>query len=345
MTDTIAEHARLAGVLDALPRVAVTHAPTPLEPLHNLGRDLGLSLYAKRDDCTGFGFGGNKIRQLEFYFGAAREAGADTVLITGAVQSNYARSTAAMAARFEMECHIQLEERVSGADRLYHESGNVLLDKLAGAVLHSYPTGEDEAGADRALQTIAADLERAGKRPFVIPLGPGHKPLGALGYSVCAMELDRQIREQGLKIDHIVVPSGSAFTHAGLLYGLRMIGSKVPVLGICVRRDATAQRQRVTDRTREIGEMIGLPIELADDDVAVFDGVLAPGYGRIGEPTREAMALSARREGLYLDPVYTGKTMAGLIAASRSGLLAGDNVVFIHTGGLPALFAYGDSVL
>ena len=335
----------LIEALDRFPRVDVAHTPTPLDPAHVLGDRLGISLHIKRDDCTGFGFGGNKVRQLEYYFGAALRDKADTVLITGAVQSNYARTTAAMAGRFSMECHLQLEERVADAPETYRTSGNVLLDHILGAHLHSYPQGEDEAGADRALGEIAKGLKQQGKRPYIIPLGPDNPPLGALGYVRCAIELCRQIDEQGLKVDQIILPSGSSFTHAGMLFGLRAIGCRIPVLGICVRRDASQQNPRVAARTRQVGELLGLPTIIRDEDVAVYDGVFAPGYGKLNPITMDAIKLAARTEGVFLDPVYTGKAMAGLMAAKSDGLLAGDNVIFVHTGGQPGIFAYGDTLL
>lgn len=211
----------LVQALARWPTVAAAHVPTPLEPLDNLGDVLGVSLHVKRDDCTGIAFGGNKVRQLEFYLGAAFEQGADTLLITGAVQSNYVRATAAMARRFGLDCHIQLEERVPDIDALHRASGNVLLDRLLGATIHHYPEGEDEDGADANLGRIAKGLEAEGRRPYIIPLGPSSAPLGALGYVRAAIELAGQIEQSALAVDEIIVPSGSALTHAGLLYGLR----------------------------------------------------------------------------------------------------------------------------
>lgn len=335
----------LERALDRFPQVAVAHVPTPLESLGNLGRELGLALHVKRDDCTGLAFGGNKVRQLEFYFGAALDRGADTVLITGAVQSNYVRTTAAMAGRFGMACHIQLEERVPDADALHRSSGNVLLDRLMGATIHRYPEGEDEDGADANLSRIAEGLEAQGRRPYIIPLSPKSPPLGALGYVRAAIELAEQIDVGGIAIDEIIVPSGSAFTHAGLLVGLRALGLGIPITGICVRRDAARQTKRVTERVRAIGEMLEIPAACDPDDIRLFDGTLAPGYGQLNPQVIEAIGLAARCEGLFLDPVYSGKAMAGLIALARAGALAGPNALFVHTGGQPALFAYGESLL
>ena len=331
----------LTRALDRFPQVSVAHVPTPLEPLDNLGRQLGLDLFVKRDDCTGHAFGGNKVRQLEFYFGEALDRGADTILITGAVQSNYVRTAAAMARRFGLDCHVQLEDRVPDIDELHGSSGNVLLDRLLGATIHRYPDGEDEAGADANLSAIADKLAEQGRRPYVIPLGPDSPPLGALGYVRAALELVDQIDRQAVAVDEIVVPSGSAFTHAGL----RALGRDLPVIGVCVRRDAERQADRVSQRFRDIGDLLAMPIQPAPVDVRLFDGTLAPGYGLLNPLVTEAIAMTARSEGLFLDPVYSGKAMAGLIALARSGGLSGRRVVFVHTGGQPALFAYGDRLL
>lgn len=331
----------VAARLAAFPRVALSTAPTPVEEATRLGAELGLRLLIKRDDLTSIPFGGNKIRQLEFYFGEAQARGADTILITGAVQSNYARAAAAVAARLGMQAHVQLEERVPDMDDTYYASGNVLLDDLLGAVRHEYPEGEDEAGADAALGVLAAELEAAGRHPYVIPLGPDNPPLGALGYVAAAAELVEQMPDLSEVVDAIVVPSGSALTHSGLLVGLRALGQSVPVLGICVRRDAVSQHARVAKRSAEVAGLLGAEGIVADEDVHVFDDVLAPGYGRLSDDVFEALTLAARTEALYLDPTYTGRTMAGLIARARSGdLTPGSTVMFIHTGGTPALFAY-----
>ena len=329
--------ARLAGY----PRVALSTAPTPVEEARRLGEALGVRLLIKRDDLTSIPFGGNKVRQLEFYFGEAEVQGADTVLITGAVQSNYARAAAAGAARLGMEAHVQLEERVPGMGDAYYASGNVLLDDLLGAVRHEYPEGEDEAGADAALRALASELKAAGRRPYVIPLGPDNPPLGALGYVAAAGELVEQMPDLSEVVDAIVMPSGSAMTHSGLLVGLRALDQRVPVHGICVRRDAVSQRARVARKCAEVAGLLGTEGLVVDEDIHVHDDVLAPGYGQLNDEVFEAITLAARTEALYLDPTYTGRTMAGLIALARSGeLAAGSTVMFIHTGGTPALFAY-----
>lgn len=323
-------------------RVALAHAPTPLEPMPNLTAALGgPTLYVKRDDCTGLALGGNKARQLEYYLGAAIDEKADTILITGAVQSNFVRQAAAAARKLGMDIHIQLEQRVSGKDEIYQKSGNVVLDRLMGATLHHIAVGEDEAAADTNLEQIATTLRQQGRKPYIIHLGTDHPPLGALGYVDAALESLDQYAAGNLIPDAVIVPSGSAATHAGYLAGLLLGGSDLPVYGICVRRDATSQHARMMQRVKEVGEMIGLGQAVPPDQVRVEDTWLGPGYGTVTPAVTDAMELAARTEGLILDPVYSARTMAGLIGMVRRGDFHPDQtVVFLHTGGAPALFGY-----
>ncbi|MDU8928766.1 D-cysteine desulfhydrase family protein [Alisedimentitalea sp. MJ-SS2] len=320
------------------PRAVIGHLPTPLERMGNLGHELGLDLWVKRDDMTGIGMGGNKVRQLEYYLGKAVAQGATQVLITGAVQSNFVRTCAAMAARLGMGCHIQLEERVPDPSPLYRDNGNVLLDRLLGATLYSYPEGEDEAGADANLRAIADDLKRRGEVPFIVPLAADQPPTGALGYAKAAQELV----DQKEKFDMIFIASGSALTHIGLLFGLRALGDKTPVHGVCVRRDAQAQTARVAQRLDDLAILLDMPNPTTPDDILIHDRALAPGYGKLSDQTRTAITRTARAEGVFLDPVYTAKVMAGLILQAPD--LQGKRVLFWHTGGTPALFAYGDKL-
>lgn len=329
----------MLGILDDFPRASLCHTPTPLEPMPNLCREIGLrSAFVKRDDCTGMAFGGNKLRQLEFYLGQAVAEGADVVLITGAVQSNFVRQAAAGANRLGMQCHVQLEQRVPKTDPAYNSSGNVLIDRLLGATIHHYAYGEDEAGADRELEVIADQLRGEGQKPYVIHLAAGHKPLGALGYVVCARELLTQIEAQDIAVDEFVVPSGSGATHAGFLFGLRALGCDKPVHGICVRRDADTQRTRLISHCKEIAELLQVPNPVSDADIVLNDDLLAPGYGLLNRATNEAIAIGARTESLMLDPVYTGKSMAGFIATARAA--PESTLLYLHTGGAPTLFAY-----
>jgi len=332
------------GRIASIPRVRLFTGPTPFESMPNLTKHCGgAELFVKRDDCTGLAFGGNKARQLEYYLGAAIAERADTILITGAVQSNFVRSAAAGARKLGMTCHIQLEGRVATKAVQYHNSGNVLIDKLLGATIRSYPHGQDEAGADRGLEDIATELRNAGRRPYIIRLAPGHPPLGALGYVVAAQELLQQIEEGKFFVDEIFVASGSGATHAGLLFGLRGLGSPIRVTGSCVRRDITRQRTRISDTCNGIAKLLEVDSRVTDDDISLTDDFLAPGYGKLNEATSEAIVLGARTEALMLDPVYTGKAMAAMIHhASLAN--EGSGFVFLHTGGTPAIFAYQEEI-
>ena len=336
------------AALGELPRIRLGHVPTAIERMPNLERAIGVdrtgtALYVKRDDCTGLALGGNKVRQLEFYLGEALDRGADTILITGAVQSNFVRLAAAAARKLGMDCHIQLEQRVAKNDPGYRQSGNVLIDKMLGVTLHSYPRGEDEAGADARLHEIATELTAAGHRPYVIPLAPGHKPLGALGYVVAAEEILTQLAQQKLDIGEIVVASGSGNTHSGLLFGLRALGSPISVTGVCVRREAPVQRGRIRNRVGEIATLLDHDSVVDESDIVLTDRHFAPGYGCLNEAAVEAIRLGAQCEALILDPVYTAKAMAGLIAAARDPDRP-CNRLFVHTGGTPAVFAYAQEL-
>ena len=321
-------------------RAALVNGETALEHCSNTTRLVGGSnIFVKRDDCTGLAFGGNKVRQLEFFFGEALAQKADTILITGAVQSNYVRMAAAAASKLGMACHIQLEERVSRDDHRYRESGNVLLNRMLGASLHAYPDGEDETGADAALEALALSLRAEGRTPYVIPLAFGHPPLGALGYVVAAAEILRQIAAQALSINHICVASGSGVTHAGLLFGLRALGSELAVTGACVRRSASEQVERIGKTCAQIAELLAVEDCVRDGDISLSDTHLAPGYGVASDAVLAAILTGARQEGLLIDPVYTGKAFATTLDLARAGK-PDDGILFVHTGGIPALFAY-----
>jgi len=331
----------LSAAVAAQPRTQFLSWATPIERQPRLSDSLGIDLWVKRDDLTGLAFGGNKVRQLEFYFGKALAADADTVLITGAVQSNYVRVAAACAARLGFACHVQLEERVPNVDEIHRTSGNVLLDQLLGATLHSYPVGEDEEGADRRLREIAEGLEQEGRRPYVIPLGANNPPTGALGYISCAEEMLAQAGD----VDHVVVASGSGHTHAGLLFGLRAFGWNGTVHGMCVRRAASLQAPRISALCDRIAAMLDVSNPVAMSDINIHDDVLSPGYGVMNDAVSEAIRRCARLDGLLVDPVYTGRAMAGLFHCISDGRLPkGARVLFVHTGGLPALFAYASEL-
>ena len=327
------------------PRVELSHRPTPLERLNNVSAEFGTNVWIKRDDCTGLAFGGNKSRQLEFYIGQAMEQGADMLLTTGAVQSNHVRMTVAAARKMGLEVEVQLEHRVEREQPEYHNSGNPFLVRLMGARIHYYPVGEDEAGADQALEDRAAELAREGIKAYVIPLSNAHTPYGALGYVDGAEELMEQLHERQIEPVRFIVPTGSASTHTGFLLGVRASGSDIPVHGVCVRRDAESQHQRVSAKLNSVIEAIGTDISIPDTDIICDDSQLAPGYGLPNEATVDAISYLARREGVLLDPTYSGKTFAVLLAMLRRGDFAADeHVVFLHTGGTVSVFAYPELV-
>ena len=334
------------SLLSIFPRVELANIPTPLEKMQRLSEHIAGPIYfAKRDDLTGFAGGGNKARQLEYSFGDALHCGADMILVTGAVQSNYVRSAAAAAAKFGLSCHVQLENRVSDMPSSYHQSGNVLLTKLFGASASTLHIGEDEAAADANIADIASDYAKKGKKPYLLTLSPDTKPLGALGYMRCAGEILDQLHNQKQSVDAIVVASGSAATHVGLLLGLRLLGSEIAVYGICVRRDKKQQTLRVKSIVRLAEKLIGCGQVVQDNDIKCYDDWLCPGYGKTNALVYESMTLAGNLEGMIVDPVYTAKSLAGALGLFRHGVFnEAQNILYLHTGGTPAVFAYEDEL-
>ena len=323
-------------------RLHFAHLPTPLEPMNRLSEFLGgPSLWVKRDDCTGLSTGGNKTRKLEFLMADALAQQADTVITQGATQSNHARQTAAAAARLGLECHILLENRTGNESPAYNASGNVLLDLLHGAAVRTYPGGTDMAAE---MDGLARELAALGKRPYVIP-GGGSSEIGALGYVDTALELLTQANGSGLRIDHVVHATGSAGTQAGLVTGLAGTNSGIPVLGISVRAARSEQEENVHALATKTADMLGLGAALRREHVVATCDYVGDGYGIPTPGMVEAVSLVARLEGILLDPVYSGKAMAGLIDLIRKGVFTeGQNVVFVHTGGSAALFGYPDAL-
>lgn len=328
--------------VSAFPRARLAHAPTPLVPLDNTMRASGHGhLFVKRDDLTGLAIGGNKARQLEYYFGQALAEGADTVLITGAIQSNFVRQCAAAARKLGLVCEIQLENRVQGMPAGQEKTGNMLLDRILGVPIHMFPVGEDEQAADDNLEKIADGIRARGGKPYVIHLGADHPPLGALGYVDCAREIIEQTEALGVPLGAVVVASGSAASHAGVVTGLRHYGSDATVHGICVRRTADLQHPRVLKRSRDLAAMLGTPDLVRETDVITTDDYLGEGYGKPTPGTMAAIERGAHAETLLLDPVYSGKAFDGFLSLLDNGALPADKAcVFIHTGGTPGLFAY-----
>jgi L-cysteate sulfo-lyase len=329
-------------LLSRFPRIRLAHLPTALEHMPRLSKHLGgPEIYVKRDDCTGLATGGNKTRKLEFVMADALEQEADTVVTVGAVQSNHVRQTAAAACKLGLRCEVLLEHRVKNPTETYVQSGNVFLDKLFGANIREYPAGTD---FDKAMLEVADEVKASGANPYIVPGGASDR-VGALGYVNCAMELLGQSSERGLIIDHFVTATGSAGTHAGLIVGLKAMRSDMPLLGIGVNAPKDKQEQRVFDLACETADYVGLKGLVSRGDIVANCDYIGDGYGIPTKSMNDAVLLLARLEGLLFDPVYSGKALAGMIDLVAGGYFEGaKNIVFLHTGGSAALFAYADQL-
>lgn len=328
--------------LSRFPRVSLAHLPTPLEHLPRLSSALGgPDIYIKRDDCTGLATGGNKTRKLEFSLGEAVSLGADTIVTVGAVQSNHVRQTAAAACKLGLKCEVLLENRVIEASDDYLNSGNVFLDRLYGANIREYDKGKD---FNAEMEVVADEIRQSGGKPYIVP-GGASNVVGALGYVNCAAELLTQANDAGLVIDHIVHATGSAGTQAGLIVGLNAMHSNIPLLGIGVNLDRESQEGKVYDLAVETAEYIGAPGIVAREDVVANCDYVGDGYGIPTQSMNDAVLKLARLEGILADPVYSGKGLAGMFdLVSKDFFGSAGNIVFIHTGGSVALFAYRDQL-
>lgn len=310
-----------------IPRVHIAHLPTRIEALEHISAFLkGPQIYCKRDDQTGLGFGGNKTRKLEFLLAEARQAGAQTLLSVGAIQSNHCRQTAAMASRFGFGCILIL----SGSEPEI-ASGNLFLDKLFGAEI----VWAARETRDRVLDEVFADALAKGRKPYKIPYG-GSSSVGMMGY----VEAMTELKQQGMDFDWIVTASSSGGTQSGMLLGAMQCGFVGKILGISIEEKAPILRDTVATLVREGADLLGLKIDIPAENILANDDYLGGGYGILGEPEIEAIHLFARHEGLLLDPVYTGRAAAGMIDLVRKGFFKPDEkILFWHTGGTPALFA------
>lgn len=323
-------------------RTPLCHQPTPIEEMPRLTQALGgPQLFIKRDDCTGLATGGNKTRKLEFLVGDAMRQGADMLVTQGAVQSNHVRQTAAAACKMGLACHVLLERRVPGRDAAYEVTGNVLLDTLFGATHEFRPAGLD---MNAETEAVVARLRAQGHKPYFIP-GGGSNQIGALGYASCAQEIATSCAETGQQFDWLVMATGSTGTQAGLVAGFHALGYDLPVMGISVRQPHDRQVAAVHGLTQRTLDHLGAE-PIAADKILVDDGYVGEGYGLPAPSTYEAIHLTAQQEGILLDPVYSAKGMAGLIGLIRQGFFKPtDRVLFLHTGGATALFAYEDALL
>jgi L-cysteate sulfo-lyase len=322
---------------DHLPRIRLADLPTPLEELPRLTRALGgPRLYIKRDDQTGLAGGGNKARKLEFSVAEAQRQGADTLITVGGVQSNHCRQTAAAAARCGLRCIVVLRGHAPAAS-----NGNLLLDYLLGA--------EVVFAGDRTRETVAEHVAKeqraAGYRPHLIPVGASNE-IGAVGFVAAIEELDRQLKEQRLTVNRVVVASSSFGTQAGMCVGAKAIGFTPQIAAIAIDSSRAELQKGVAEISAATIRRLGLKLTVTPDEVVAYDGYLGAGYAVMGEAEREAISLVARTEGILLDPVYTGRAMTGLIDLIRKGEFGKDEtIVFWHTGGSAALFAYAEQLL
>lgn len=326
-------------MLDSLPRFPLATLPTPLEEVPRLSRELGVRVLMKRDDLTGFALGGNKVRKLEFLVAEALDKHADVLVTGGGIQSNHVRTTAAAARKAGMHAVAVLFSSPGS-----ETNGNLLLDRLLGAEL-IYAGTDDKIETDRMVQKVTEDLRAQGHHPYLIPVG-GSTRLGCVSYIGAVGEVLEQLRARALKPDYFFITTGSCGTHAGILAGVKYYGERIPVYGITVSRAVNECRERITRLVNETASFVGRELALSDSDIIVNGDYLGPGYAQITPEAREAIRRVARLEGILLDPVYTGKTMAGVIDLVGRGIIPRDStLVFWHTGGQPGLFGFANQVL
>ncbi len=324
--------------LAKFPRRRYTEGETPIEFLPRFSEAVGgPNIYIKRDDLLGLTSGGNKTRKLEFLVAEALAQGADTLITCGAVQSNHCRLTLASAVKEGLKCRLVLEERVPGSYNP-EASGNNFLYRLLGVEkIEVVSAGTDMAAA---MQKVADDVAREGRKAYIIP-GGGSNPVGATGYAACAQEIQGQLFEKGLNIDRLCVASGSAGTHAGLLTGFYGCNMNIPIVGVGVSRDPEDQEPLVYNLALKTAERLGVHQDIPREAVVSFGDYWRPKYSVPNKKMVEAVNMMAKTEGILLDPVYTGKAVAGLIDLSRKGYFKkGENILYVHTGGSPALYAY-----
>src|SRR5438445_3389315 len=326
--------------IEKLPRFPLAQLPTPIEKLSRLSRELGgPELVIKRDDQTGLALGGNKARKLEFLVGDALAQGADTLVTAGAAQSNHCRQTAAAAAKAGLKCELILNGQKPDVP-----NGNLLLNQLFGAREHWIDRPQRAA----KLRELPEQLRAQGRKPYVIGVG-GSNGVGATGYVVAMIELMKQLRESGQRVDHIVFGTSSGGTQAGMELGARIARFSGKLYGLSIGKNEPEHLEYeggVAQIVNECAAYIGSEVRLAQTDIKVVYGYMGQGYGVVGELEREAIRLMARSEGIVLDTVYTGRAFGTLLDLIRKGVFkSGETVLFWHTGGAPALFAYAQEVL
>ncbi|MDR2790413.1 MAG: D-cysteine desulfhydrase [Campylobacteraceae bacterium] len=320
--------------LDKFQKIALLSYKTPIEKLDGVSKYLGREVYIKRDDLTPVAFGGNKLRKLEFLAADALRQGADSLVTLGAIQSNHVRQSAAVAAKLSLDFYALLENPINTKNKNYLTNGNRLLLNLFNA--HVEETAQITDPQAQA-QEFADRLIKKGKKPYIIPIG-GSNALGALGYVQALLEIAEQIKNANLNFAYILTASGSGGTHAGLAAGAAHVLKNIELIGISVSRKAAEQRAKVALLLKEIDNLLGIKTNV---DINVWDEYFLPRYGEPNKKCLEAVKLFAELDGVLLDPVYTGKAAAGLIDGVKIGRFEKKGaILFVHTGGAPALFAY-----
>jgi D-cysteine desulfhydrase len=326
----------LAAALARFPRLQLIPQATALHHLPRLSEHLGRDIWIKRDDLTPLALGGNKARKLEYLAADARAKGADILVTAGAIQSNHVRQTAAVAAQLGLGCLALLENPINSRSEDYLGNGNRLLLDLFGAEVENVANLDN---ADELLEAACQRLGAAGRRPYAVPIG-GSNALGALGYVRGGLELAEQIAASGQYFAAVVLASGSAGTHAGLALALASARPATRVIGVTVSRNEAAQKPKVEGLLQRTAELLGMKVP-AELNLELWDAYFAPCYGEANPGALDAIRLLARLEAILLDPVYTGKAFAGLLDGLSRGAFPGDGpLLFLHTGGAPALFAY-----
>ena len=322
-------------------RVSLGFFPSPVHKLNRLSRELGIEVWAKRDDVSsGLAFGGNKIRKLEWLAADALARGCDTLVSIGNIQSNHTRQVAAVAAVLGLKCRLVQEEWTRWDDPIYARVGNILLSRLMGAETVLEGEGYSTAVKDtweRALEQVRRD----GGKPYAIPAGASDHPLGGLGYAHFADEVALQEQQLGVFFDTVITATCTGSTQAGMVVGFCAQDRPRRLIGIDTAANADMTRAAVTKIARATADLIGLRRDLRDNDIEIDPRFCGPDYGLPDEPTITAIRIAARLEGMLTDPVYEGKSMAGLIAMARAGeIKPGSRVLYVHLGGAPALNAY-----
>lgn len=327
--------------LAQFPRRGYVKEATPIEFLPNFSKALGnkVNVYIKRDDLLPGTAGGNKTRKLDFCIADALAKGSDTIITCGAVQSNHCRLTLSWAVKEGLDCYLVLEERVKNSYSPQASGNNFLFQLLGVKGITVVPGGSNMMGE---MEKVAEKLKTEGRKPYIVP-GGASNALGALGYVSCMEEIMNQMFTRGLNFDHMVVPSGSAGTHAGIIAGMIGNNINIPVTGIGVNRPKAVQQEAVHKLANQTLDLIGVEQRVPAEKVVAFDDYVGPGYSLPTDAMVEAVKMLARTEGILLDPVYSGKAMSGLIdLVKKDYFKKGSNVLFLHTGGSPALYAYLD---